>query len=695
VRAGRALAAVAALLTLLPVAPAAEDGGVPVDPYVDPAQLADRPSFRLQPWRGWMDTVAADGMLDGIGVQYRVPAGTDHAATIAVLADTGVRRLRVEVPWTDAEPGGGLTEAGGNRLSAILDAAAANDVAPLILLNANSAGPTPHVTTEAEVAAPAPAGSHEVRLASVDGLVAGRSGISGMTRDVMAGVLMTGVDEGTGTVTLGRPLPADLATGDTVTVDTLAYAPLHAAGTPAFDRTADGWLDYVRAVLDEAGRHDVDGVQVEIWNETAFASTFLDVANYDDGEPAEGEAKFRPGGRAWELARRTVDTVHAEYPDVRVVWGFSNSNFYATPVRDLPPGTDAVSYHPYGTGLLEVPEEFPGSSQVGTYDEVPDDLRLAVPEGRTALAASPQPLVRRRLAPDRRDEHPPGTDAFRQVITEHGCTPREVGIADEASAMRHKARCLLRYLPFWLNKGIAELYVSRAWDADPLGRGVLSPDVSPADAGVDPDDLVAPPLAALHNFTSTFDGAEDLTVVRQLGVDVTALGEQRQVFRGDDGQQGLWERDLLAVLPFQVTPSRFVVAAYVLTYDLTQPIEAEPYRLTFTGVHPEEAEVRWYDPLTDEDEPVDDLVRGADGSITVTVDVGDTARLLVIDEDPSDDRSLPGWAVPAGLAALAAVAVALAVAFLHRPPAGPSPWPGEPRTNPRRRRGRRRDPRPF
>ncbi|HEX9992689.1 MAG TPA: hypothetical protein VGB14_07170 [Acidimicrobiales bacterium] len=643
-----------------------------------------------------MDTVEAASMLDGIGMQYRVPAGTDHARTIGLLADAGVRRLRIEVPWSDVDVDGSLSDAGGARLGAVLDAAAEHDIAPLLLLNANSARPTPHTTTEVEVAADAGAGDDRLRLESVDGLVAGRSGISGMTEE-MAGVLFTDVDEGTGTVTLGRPLPTGVAAGDTVTVDTLAYAPLHPAGSAEFDRTAGGWLDYVRAVLDEVDRHDVDEVGVELWNETAFASDFLDVANYDPAAEPEGEAKFRPGGRVWELARRTVDMVHEEYPGVRVVWGFSNSNFYATRIEDLPPGTDSISYHPYGTGLLDVPEDFPGPEQVAAYDDVPDHLRIAVPEGRTALAVSTQPLVRRRLAPDRRDERPDGTEDFRQVATEHGCTPREAGITDPAVAMHHKARCLVRYLPFWLNKGLAELYVSRAWDADPLGRGVLDPDVSPADRRAPDEALIGEPVAALANFTSAFEGAEDLDDVRQLGVQVTALGEQRRVF-GGPGEATLWERDLLAVLPFQVTRSRFAVAAYVLTYDLTTPIEPEPYRLRLADLEPEEAEVRWYDPMTGEDEPVTDLVRG-DDSITVTVDVADTTRLLLIDEHPGDDRTLPTWAVPAGLVLLVVVGGAVLLALVRSrsapsPAPYPGPWPGA-RGGRRRGRGGRRRGRPF
>lgn len=667
---------------------AAQPDGVPVDPYVDPAQLAERRSFRIQPWRGWMETVPAVRMLDGIGMQYRVPGGTDHDRTIGLLAEAGVRRLRVEVPWHDADPAGGLTEEGRARLAAILDAAAAHDVAPLLLLNANSTRPTPHETIAVELDADAQAGVQQVRLRSAVGLVAGRSGFTGLGDGRMAGTLFTEVGSD-GTVTLGRPLPVNLEGGQQVEVDTLAFAPLHAAGTAEFDRTAAGWLDYVRAVLDEAGRHDVDGVQVEVWNETAFGSHFLDIANYDQSAAPEGEAKFQPGGRAWELARRTVDMVGDEYAGVRVVWGFSNSNFYTPPVRDLPPGTGAISYHPYGTGRLDVPEDFPEPSQLAAYDEVPDGLTLTVPEGRTALAASPQPLVRRRLAPDRMAERPPGTDDFLHVITEHGCTPREAGLADAAGAMRHKARCLMRFLPFWLNKGISQLYVSRSWDEDPLGRGLMNPEVSPADRGADAEDLVAEPITALANFTSAFEGAEEVAVPRQLGVEVTAMGEQRQVFSAEDGSGALWERDLLAVLPFQVTGTRFAVATYVLTYSLIDPIEPEPYRLTFTGVVPDKAEVRWYDPLTGEDEPVEDLVRG-DRSITVTVEVTDTARLLLIDEDPSEEQSPVRRALPVGLVVLAVVGVAVVAWLVLRPSvAGPSPFPGEPRRGGGRGRGGR------
>lgn len=669
-----------------PAAPA--DGGVPVDPYVDPSQLAERPSFELQPWRAWMDTVPGTRVRDGIGIQYRVPAGTDHDRVVGVLADAGVARMRVEVPWNAmAPPGDQLGEEGRRRLDTILSAAEGHGVAPLLLLNANAERPGPYEERTVEVAATAPAGAREVRLVSTEGLVAGRSGFTDPAEEVMAGVLFADVDDATGTVRLGRPLPTHLDPGEVVTVHTLAFAPLHPVGTPAFEATAAGWVAYVRAVLDLAGGYDLDGVQVEIWNETAFASDFLDVANYDESFAPEGEAKFRPGGRAWELARRTTDMVSDEFPGVGVVWGFSNTNFYATRVEDLPPGTDAVSYHPYASGLVEVPEDFPERSQLSAYDEVPEHLRLAVPEGRTATAAVPQPLVRRRLAPERRHVRPPGTDEFQHLVTEHGCTPREAGIVDGESAMRHKARCLLRFLPFWLNKGIGQFYVSRAWDADPLGRGLLDPAASPADPGAD---LGSDAVDALGRFAAVFEDAEDLDVPRQLAVDVTALGEQRRVFGGGRGGDGLWEREQLAVLPFQVTASRFAVATYVLTYDLTTPIEPEPYRLTFTGVRPGEAEVRWYDPLTGTEEDVVDLVKG-DGSITVTVAVTDTARLLVIDEDPSEPAVPTRWVVPgAVLLVLAAAAVWWFWSRQREPAPAPSPWPDERRGGGGGGRGRRR-----
>jgi hypothetical protein len=634
----------------------AVDAGTPVDPYVDPTQLEPGPSFVRQPWRGWMDTVPLSRLLDGIGVQYRMPAATDHDAALDLLADAGFHRARFEVPWNDMDgTGDDLTPQGRERLERFLRAAASNDVGVLLVLNANSIEPTPHEQRQVRVVETAEAGARQVRLDTVDGLVPLRSGFSELVGRVMAGVLVTDVDEAARSVTLGRPLPRRVEAGELLTLDTLAYAPLDEVGSAAFEHTWEGWARYVQAVLAVAADHDLPDLDVELWNETAFDSEFLDLAHYVDTMELAQRAKFRPGGRAWELARRTVELVHREHPGVGVVWGFSSTDFYATPVEDLPPGTDGASYHPYGTNLVHVPGEFPPADVAPRYDGVPARLTIAVPEGRTATALDVDPLVVRRLAPDVRDRRPPDTETFAHLITEHGCTPSEAGVTDPAAAMHHKARCLLRYLPFWLHKGIAQLYASRSWDLDPLGRGLMDPSGSPAHG----DGLDSEALDAIERLVDAVGDAEPIRTPRPLEVEVAALGLQTPVLTLPSGEE-LFHRDQLAVLPFQASDDRFAVAVYVLTDDVTVAMAPEPFRITLRPVAPD-AELRWYDPLTGEDEAIRDAAPAA-GGVSLTVDVGDTTRLLLVDESP--EPASPIERVGPGVLAVIVTAVVAAVVMV-------------------------------
>jgi hypothetical protein len=626
-------------------------------PYVDPSQLADEASFLLQPWRGWSETTAAIDLLDGIGVQYRMPAGTDHRRALGALAEGGIARVRFSVPWHDVDGSGErLTEDGRVRLERFLTAAEEHGLGVSLTLNANSAEPTPHESTRVTLAAPAAAGDRHVQLTSLDGIVPGRSGLTGVRPGIMAGVLVTSVEPSTGTARLGQALPTDFAAGTELDVDTLAYAPLHPPGSEEFEATAAGWLRYVSAVLAVATTYELRDVSVEIWNETAFDSEFLDIAHYVDGVPLAGRAKFRQGGAAWELAARTSAFVDESYPAVRVVWGFSNTDFYATAVDALPAGTDAMSYHPYQTGLVQVPTDYPTAAVVGEYAELPEPLRLAVPEGRVALGLHPDPLTRRRLQPSARVARPPASARFEHVATEHGCTPARVGIDDPEQAMRLKARCLLRFVPFWLNKGISELFISEGWDADPLARGILDP-------GSPPDEqsgLESGAMQALANFRGAFAGAEAVDP-RPLEFEVAAIGQQPPALTLTPSGRQLLPVDQLAILPFQVSDDRFSVAVYVLTYDITTTMEPVSMRVRIRGVAPD-AQLAWYDPLTDSREPLLDVVRGQ-GDVTMTIEVADTARILLIDEAP--DPPDPPLQSPGLIVAVIAAAALLAVLVLR------------------------------
>jgi hypothetical protein len=417
-------------------------------------------------------------------------------------------------------------------------------------------------------------------------------------------------------------------------VDTFAYLPLYPPGTPQFDETAAGWLTYTDAVLDLVESVGITNYDVEIWNELTFGSDFLSVnAYYEPRLVDDPVPPVRRGGRMWELARRTTDAIHAQHRGAQVIWGFSSTNFGATRVTDLPPGTNGQSYHPYKTRLYRVPEEFPPTSDVRMFrDGYLPSTSVVVPEGLTALAVTPLSLTRLLHPQLRLRDRPAGVTSFSHFITEHGFAPREAGITSTTVGDQLQARALLRSTTFWLNKGITRMEVSSAWNSDPLGNGLLATTHQPyAWGSVPPSALRTPALAALGRLTAAFDGAQAIASPRQLGVGVTALGTQTASLPASGSTAPVYLRDQFTFLPYQVNATRFVIPTYVMTHDIRTAPPDSQFRVTINGVDGRSAGLSMYDPLTDTTVPVT-TVSSTATSVTVVITVTDYPRLLVVDE---------------------------------------------------------------
>ena len=118
-------------------------------PYIDRAAQLDTPppdrlSFYTQPWRGFQETIPAARFLAGIGVNYNLPDGTDDAAIIAVLAEAGIRSIRLELGWGSAiGEEDTVRDESRARIRRILTEAKGHGITPMILLNANQGEPAP------------------------------------------------------------------------------------------------------------------------------------------------------------------------------------------------------------------------------------------------------------------------------------------------------------------------------------------------------------------------------------------------------------------------------------------------------------------------------------------------------------------------------------------------------------------------
>lgn len=603
----------------------------PVRPYVDAAQL-DVPwpkhSHYKQPWRAFLETRSGYDFLHGIGINYNVP-GNDEVA-VRLLAEMGVETVRIEVGWANVN----WEEThlhNADRFRELLELCRRHDLRPTILLNAHHGVPCPVRFFERTLAADAPVGTRTVRLDNLADVIPRRTGLSNLTDYWAAEVFVTAADPDTGECSLSKPLPKPLKSGDRVLLATLKYLPAHPVGTPEFEEMAQGWERYTQLVLEVVREAGLEEFDVEIWNELSFGSAFLGtwgINHYYDPPIAEFKKDFlRPGGHAWEIGCRTVERVKGAFPQARCIWGFSNTTFFHTPIEELPPRIDGQSYHPYGTGTRKLPDQEQAPNEPWRCLEgwIPR-MEIRMPEGWAQTFIQTESLMRL-LNPAARQRHPEGTERFYHYMTEHGVVPPECGIHEVPPAWELKAKTALRAFCLWLHKGIDVMHYYCAYDPDPLGMGLLPPNLLKLPLGADFELVATLPMKAVRCLTQAFAGSVPLPQTRPLEVDVVALGEQQPVFAGEGEHPPLWPRELLAVLPFQLDEQSFLIAVYEMTYDITQPALGNRYRLTLQGLPRVPLRVRLYDPLHDQDLPLP-VVQQQEDRLTVELWAQDYPCLL-------------------------------------------------------------------
>jgi hypothetical protein len=649
-RVGLLLAWMIALNLLIPVllpatqnqASAAVPQEYPVAPYISQDYLNALPwgkqSFYIQPWRAYMETVPATQLQDGIGINYNMPEDTNNDAAVALLARAGFKHMRLEMSWTKVNwDENGLIDGNTARYMSILTAFHKYGITPLILLNANDGMPGPNLAYNRKVMAGGTAGSTTLTLDSVANLVPKYSGISNLTTNKMNEVFFTRVNSVNKTVTLSKPLPRDLAPGTMVQINTLKYQPFYPVGTPEFNQTMAGWLKYTKLMLDMVKQAGIDNFEVEIWNEFTFGSDFLSINNYYSPQIANFPPFFQPGGQAWEMGNQTLNFVKQNYPGTKVIWGFSNTSFYETEIKDLPAGMDGQSYHPYGTDKKVSSPTFPEADRYSWFVEgfVPQNVTKSQPEGWAQDGIKTETLTHLLNPTERLTAKPANTTTFSHYFSEHGSIPSENGITDPADALAFKQKSLVRSLLFWLNKGISKVDIFSAYEDSELAQGMLYAGINPADyASYSDDQLLTPALKTLQNTMAVFAGAISSPQTRPLSVDVTSLGNQTSAFKGDATHPDLYNRDLFTFLPYQVNPQKFVIATYVMSYDITKPLEPMDFRQTIKNVNGLTANVKYYDPITNQAVPVNVVSREAN-SITVVTQNVDYPRLLTVDENPT------------------------------------------------------------
>jgi hypothetical protein len=614
-------------------------------------------SHWVDAWRSTCETVPATTFVDGLGMHMNL-LGQSPDLIMRMLKSQGIRHARIEIGWgavTWNEDGFTSAQALGDQLRACK----AHGVRPLILLNANHALPCPVQKVVRTATVAAAAGATSLTLDAPTGLVVGRSGITG---DALADILVTAIQGRT--VTLSRPLPIAVPAGVPLNFATLKYRPFSVPGSADYEATMAGWLRYVDMVrqgvteaLKTNGAPD-KGFDVEIWNELTFGSKFLSVNNYY----ASRRYEYDDGSIVVNLVKRTaafMDTNPSGWSGVRVSDGFPNTTPWIGASIE-PARVSALSKHPYPPRVKmptgEDQNGVTGLNGLGQKDSYTPDYMAQFPEYfgtgiQTETLMRDMGSVNNTVAGvvHGRNARPSGpVDVW---ITEINLAPVWMApTIGRDAALALKAKTTARFAAFLLHKGAQRVYFYGATAAD------SNPDPSVTgdrDVGMVLDSFLAyaaragatyptndtayisPALAVLRRMVAQFSNGLDrsLTTTRALTVSSITDTHNHAQFMGDGtaAHPPLYDRDVLAILPFQVNARRFIIPYYVVTRDVLQALPSEEFTVTINGLKGVGATVTAYDPLRDSAVPVV-VISASSSSLTMRVTAADSPYLLSVQE---------------------------------------------------------------
>ncbi len=369
-------------------------------------------------------------------------------------------------------------------------------------------------------------------------------------------------------------------------------------------------------------------------------------------------------------------------PAVGITNGFASQTPFPSGAN-APIGLTALSKHPY-VGVRSFPSAYredailPLNAQ-GTRDTLTGSFKpLFVPAYQSLLpeytltATGTETLVRD-LAPmtstiygfpHGRTVGPAGGAPVQKWVTEYnlspgsatvvgpdGLTPQSGGSATLSSADRahFQAKALLRSLVSMVSKGMTREYffATAPGTLSLIGDAFFA--ALEAHPGTYPGDQAGgETMAGFRSMLGAFQGPGPAGAARQLVIDSIAQDGNHAQFAGDGtaAHPPLYDRDVLAVLPFQTSPSRFVIPVYVMTRDLLtlyQPgaspsdptrfdLPDENFRITLSNlpVSSSPPSVSAFDPLRNRATPARLVSREGDTAV-FELAATDYPRLLSVD----------------------------------------------------------------
>lgn len=475
---------------------------------------------------------------------------------------------------------------------------------------------------------------------------------------------------------------------------------------PAAKETLDGWMLYVKSVAayvkQQMGGTSTDaGFDLEVWNELSFGSHYLDISYYyspplkfsEQPSYTQGPLSIKGFEVLLPMTAKYVSDPKNGLAGVRVISGFSNQRPWDNGVEQWE-GQAGFSRH-YYTGYNEfnslispalyAKRDDPTMNALGEIDGTlkPGSANKIIPGTNYVpahVAAYPEywfggyktEHVVRDLQPfpnpfanHFRYASPGGGKQAEVWMTEGNFDRNSFGqrVRRESGALatdpayislmhRLGAKTTLRSFAFFGHKGV-KTYTIHALKGGDASLALL-PEAyfsALAAAGYVLTDEVREhaglQLKVIRHVSSMMKDSVPIDTPRPLQVTDVIEHHPLRVFQGDGTPEhpDLFMASDLAVLPYQLSDSRFAVGYYMVTRDVTQAWNTEkavldparydlpPQTLTITlsNMRGNGVTVESYDPLTNDTWPVTVAAAG-ENSLTLTVDATDYPRFLLITE---------------------------------------------------------------
>lgn len=351
-------------------------------------------------------------------------------------------------------------------------------------------------------------------------------------------------------------------------------------GSAAFTAFLDKTYEALRFILHEAraaGFTDPNSYDLEVGQNLWWGAP-----STPRPLPSTATTALEPGGRIYEFDTALITRLRAEgYREPVLWWGQVHHHFESTRDEHLPDTCAGWAVSIYGAWTGTTARTWltggPFDRRRGPNDVWPVRAPLRFMEGRAPrlALARPESYLGDRTRHDNLIEFI-ARSRMPIAITSLGTVPNDIpdAAAGGLDGWQIKQRGLTRSLAFWLNQGSQFVLLHSAYDPGQRDDGAGAHSLLPT--SIDPGTFTiegSRPLTALRTFTQTLEGATPIATPAELTFHF-ALVPDPVLIPASGAADPLRASDATALLSFQIDDRTFAVAAYVVSPNVAQPLDA-------------------------------------------------------------------------------------------------------------------------